>query len=141
MADEIKWITINGAHVPIAPGKDEAEAIKEFFDNIKTRNSAKNLSVEELRELLSRPTKRKRRSTTVKISADHYSRLRWMWGEYHRGQSKPITYKGYLLFNVDKTIYFVRDDDYSNFHIAKKRTFGSHHYAIEFLKEADETNG
>jgi len=29
--ENIKWITVNGVHIPIRPGEDKDEAVKEFF--------------------------------------------------------------------------------------------------------------
>lgn len=142
MKDDIKWITVNGVHVPIMPEQDKAEAVKNFFEVLEIKNSVRGLSVDELREILSTSEEKKHSNKRkINISADHYSRLLWMWGQYHRGESKPIHYKGHLLFSVDKSVYFIRDNDYANFHIAEKRSFVSHAYAIAFLKEANKSNG
>lgn len=35
MADDVEWITVNGAHIPIKDGEDKGEAIGRFFDEKK----------------------------------------------------------------------------------------------------------
>ena len=49
MADEIKWITVNGVHIPIKPGQSNEDAIKEFTDKQEERKKLQDKSVDELK--------------------------------------------------------------------------------------------
>lgn len=50
MADEIKWITVNGVHIPIKPGQTKDEAVKEFTEKQAEKDRLNEKSVEELKE-------------------------------------------------------------------------------------------
>ena len=84
MAKLIKWITLdNGTLIPIEEGQTKGEAI----DNFVYRNRAK--------------------LKPIRLSGDHYSRLKRMFSDYHLGTFKPKVYDNVKLFDLDKTTYIV----------------------------------
>lgn len=54
MTEEIKWITINGVHIPIKPGQTKDEAVKEFTDKQEANASLKEKTSTELADSLRR---------------------------------------------------------------------------------------
>lgn len=63
MKDDIKWITVNGAHIPLKHGQSESDAIKEFTDEQERKDSLKEKSVDQLK-----------RESMVEIDLDFFSR-------------------------------------------------------------------
>lgn len=49
MAGEIKWITVNGVHVPIMKGQTQDEAVKAFIEERDNRKQQNGKDVGELR--------------------------------------------------------------------------------------------
>jgi hypothetical protein len=84
MAKPIRWITLdNGTHIPIEEGQTKGEAI----DNFVYRHRA-NMKA-------------------IRLRADHYSRLKVMFSDYHRGAYKPKEFDDIKLFDLDKTMFLV----------------------------------
>ena len=48
MAEEIKWITMNGVHIPIMPGQTKDDAVKEFTDKQEAIAKLKDKTATEL---------------------------------------------------------------------------------------------
>lgn len=143
--EEIKWITVNGVHMPVMPGKTKKEAVDNFVRILKESEDNKKKSTKRLIEELSQwsemdeavqTRKREANNKRKTVSREHYSRLKTMWSDYHLGACKPVERNGIKHFNVDKTVYFVKGE-YPNFWISKKQTFSTHFLVERFLKEID----
>lgn len=143
MAEEIKWITVNHVHIPIMPGQTKQQAVDNFIKTLQESDENKRKNTKQLIKKLTDASimedeTQKRKSTINNkrktISSDHYSRLRVMWSDYHRGASNPVEKDGVIFFNVDKTLYFTKGS-YPDFYITQKRTFQSHELVTNFLKE------
>ena len=63
------------------------------------------------------------------VDSDHYSRLKTMWSDYHRGACRLARSGSSLYFNIDKTIYKVIGK-YPNFTVVGKK-FYKNHYCLE----------
>ena len=146
MADEIKWVTVNHVHIPIMPGQTKQQAVDNFIKALQESDESKRRSTKQLIKKLTEASaiegakqERKRTANNKRkaISSDHYSRLRVMWSDYHRGACKPIEKDGIKFFNVDKTIYYTKGE-YPDFYISQKRTFHSHGLVTKFLKEISD---
>lgn len=78
--DNIKWITLdNGVHIPIRPGEDKEEAVKEFFAG-KYEDELKEVKQEDIRYL----------ENLVSDGKSHISSPRWRFDEKERTAFKDL---------------------------------------------------
>ena len=111
MAKPIRWITLdNGTHIPIEEGQTKGEAI----DNFVYRHRAK--------------------LKPIRLRADHYSRLKVMFSDYHQGKCKPEEYDNMKIFSLDKTFYIVVGD-YPDMIVIGKKTYKTHEKFREFWRK------
>lgn len=56
MAEEIKWITMNGVHIPIMPGQTKDDAVKEFTEKQEAIAKLKDKTSTELADSIKMPS-------------------------------------------------------------------------------------
>ena len=74
MASEIKWITVNGVHVPIKKGQTQDEAVKAFIEERDNRKKQNDKGIDELRRdaMWYANSDDNRKSEALKTVLDYY---------------------------------------------------------------------
>lgn len=147
MAEEIKWITVKGVHIPIMPGQTKKQAVESFVQALKESEDNKRKSTKRLVEELTissesqtpKDERKKVGNKTRTISREHYSRLCVMWSDYARGACRPVEKDGIKYFDIDNSVYAV-SGEYPEFKIVAVRQFRNAIVLTKYLKELNNEN-